>query len=152
MRLIADASRLFHSKGGKAAVSNAIEKIGKRLYIVLDDLDRLEGKELLETIKLIDITASFKNTVFLVACDKKYANDVLQEYLGANPGQGYLDKYITREIDLLGYINEKLTVMMARYLQAQITDGTLVSKKEVLQEWHGIANYIIPHLGTCREL
>ena len=70
----------------------------------------------------------------------------------ANPGQGYLDKYITREIDLLGYINEKLTVMMARYLQAQITDGTLVSKKEVLQEWHGIANYIIPHLGTCREL
>ena len=101
---------------------------------------------------MIDITASFKNTVFLVACDKKYANDVLQEYLGANPGQGYLDKYITREIDLLGYINEKLTVMMARYLQAQITDGTLVSKKEVLQEWHGIANYIIPHLGTCREL
>ena len=152
VRLIADASRLFLSKGSKASVSNAIEKIGKRLYIVLDDLDRLEGKELLETIKLIDITASFKNTVFLVACDKKYANDVLQEYLGANPGQGYLDKYITREIDLLGYINEKLTVMMARYLQAQITDGILVSKKEVLQEWHGIANYIIPHLGTCREL
>ena len=108
MRLIADASRLFHSKGSKATVSNAIEKIGKRLYIVLDDLDRLEGKELLETIKLIDITASFKNTVFLVACDKKYANDVLQAYLGSNPGLGYLDKYIAVEVQLYEYIEEKL--------------------------------------------
>ena len=85
VRLIADASRLFLTKGSKAAVSNAIEKIGKRLYIVLDDLDRLEGMELLETIKLIDINADFKNTVFLVACDKNYANDVLQVYLGINP-------------------------------------------------------------------
>lgn len=151
-RLIADALRLFQTKGNKEAVSNAIEKTGKRLYIILDDLDRLTGAELLETIKLIDLNASFKNTVFLVACDKKYANDVLQAHLGSNPGQGYLDKYITREIDLLGYINEKLTFMMVRYLQAQITDGILVSKKEVLQEWYGIANYIIPHLGTCREL
>ena len=152
VRLIADASRLFLSKGSKAAVSNAIEKIGKRLYIVLDDLDRLEGKELLETIKLIDITASFKNTVFLVACDKKYANDVLQEYLGANPGQGYLDKYIAREIQLSAYINESLTKMMARYLESEVIDGELVTRQDVLDEWFDVSHYIVPHLGTCRHL
>lgn len=152
VRLIADASRLFLSKGSKAAVSNAIEKIGKRLYIVLDDLDRLEGKELLETIKLIDITASFKNTVFLVACDKKYANDVLQEYLGANPGQGYLDKYIVREIQLSAYINESLTKMMARYLESEVIDGELVTRQDVLDEWFDVSHYIVPHLGTCRHL
>ena len=152
VRLIADASRLFHSKGSKATVSNAIEKIGKRLYIVLDDLDRLEGKELLETIKLIDITASFKNTVFLVACDKKYANDVLQAYLGSNPGLGYLDKYIAVEVQLSEYIEEKLNQMMVRYLREQVRDGVLVTQDTVLQSWEHIAPYIITHLGTCRGI
>ena len=152
VRLIADASRLFHSKGSKATVSNAIEKIGKRLYIVLDDLDRLEGMELLETIKLIDINADFKNTVFLVACDKNYANDVLQEYLGINPSQGYLDKYITREVHLREYINDKLTNIMAGYLRCEIEDGAIVTQKVVLDAWNRIAPYIVPHLGSVRHL
>lgn len=150
-RPLADALRLFNSKGDKEAVNKAIEKIGKRLYVVLDDLDRLEGKELLETIKLIDITASFKNTVFLVACDKKYANDVLKAYLGVNPGQGYLDKYITREIQLSEYIEEKLNQMMVGYLSTQVQDGVLITQETVLQSWDNIAPYIIPYLGTCRE-
>lgn len=152
VRLLADVLRLFRTKGDKATVSTAIDKIGKRLYIILDDLDRLEGKELLETIKLIDITASFKNTVFLVACDKKYANDVLQEYLGANPGQGYLDKYITREIQLSEYINENLAKLMARYLENEVGDGELVTRQDVLDEWSDISHYIVPHLATCRHL
>ena len=152
VRLIADALRLLRFKGSKATVSNAIEKIGKRLYIVLDDLDRLEGKELLETIKLIDITASFKNTVFLVACDKKYANDVLQAYLGSNPGLGYLDKYIAVEVQLSEYIEDKLNQMMVRYLREQVRDGKLVTQDTVLQSWDHIAPYIITHLGTCRGI
>lgn len=152
VRLIADALRLLHFKGSKAAVSNAIEKIGKRLYIVLDDLDRLEGRELLETIKLIDITASFKNTVFLVACDKKYANDVLQAHLGSNPGLGYLDKYIAVEVQLSEYIEEKLNQMMVRYLREQVRDGMLVTQDTVLESWDHIAPYIITHLGTCRGI
>ena len=152
VRLIADASRLFHSKGSKAAVSNAIEKIGKRLYIVLDDLDRLEGKELLETIKLIDITASFKNTVFLVACDKRYANDVLQSYLGSNPGQGYLDKYLAVEVQLSEYIEEKLFHIMVGYLREQVRDGVLVTQDTVLESWDSIASDILPYLGTYRSV
>lgn len=152
VRLIADALRLLRFKGSKATVSNAIEKIGKRLYIVLDDLDRLEGEELLETIKLIDVNADFKNTVFLVACDKKYANDVLQEYLGGNPGQGYLDKYIVREIQLSGYINDKLAKIMAGYLHCEIEDGDIVIQKAVLDAWNRIAPYIVPHLGSLRHL
>ena len=152
VRLIADASRLFLSKGSKAAVSNAIEKIGKRLYIVLDDLDRLEGKELLETIKLIDITASFKNTVFLVACDKRYANDVLQSYLGSNPGQGYLDKYLAVEVQLSEYIEEKLYHIMVGYLREQVRDGVLVTQDTVLESWDSIASDILPYLGTYRSV
>ena len=149
VRLIADALRLLRFKGSKATVSNAIEKIGKRLYIVLDDLDRLEGKELLETIKLIDITASFKNTVFLVACDKKYANDVLQAYLGSNPGLGYLDKYIAVEVQLSEYIEDKLNQMMVRYLREQVRDGKLVTQDTVLQR---LGSYRLPTSSLTWEL
>ena len=151
-RLLADVLRLLCVKGDKATVSTAIEKIGKRLYIILDDLDRLEGEELLETIKLIDVNADFKNTVFLVACDKKYANDVLQAHLGSNPGLGYLDKYIAVEVQLSEYIEEKLNQMMVRYLREQVRDGMLVTQDTVLESWDHIAPYIITHLGTCRGI
>lgn len=151
-RLLADALRLLRFRGSKATVNNAIEKIGKRLYIFLDDLDRLEGKELLETIKLIDVNADFKNTVFLVACDKKYANDVLQEYLGVNPSQGYLDKYITREVHLSSYVEEKLAEVMVKSLEEKLGDGELITKQVVLEGWHGIAPYIVSHLGSMRHL
>lgn len=151
-RLLADVLRLLCVKGDKATVSTAIEKIGKRLYIILDDLDRLEGEELLETIKLIDVNADFKNTVFLVACDKKYANDVLQEYLGGNPSQGYLDKYITREVHLSSYVEEKLAEVMVKSLEEKLGDGELITKQVVLQGWLEIAPYIVSHLGSMRHL
>ncbi|GGM52278.1 hypothetical protein GCM10007088_08760 [Porphyromonas pasteri] len=151
-RLLADVLRLLCVKGDKATVSTAIEKIGKRLYIILDDLDRLEGEELLETIKLIDVNADFKNTVFLVACDKKYANDVFQKYLGVNPSQGYLDKYITREVHLSSYVEEKLAEVMVKSLEEKLGDGELITKQVVLQGWHEIAPYIVSHLGSMRHL
>lgn len=151
-RLLADVLRLLCVKGDKATVSTAIEKIGKRLYIILDDLDRLEGEELLETIKLIDVNADFKNTVFLVACDKKYANDVLQEYLGVHPSQGYLDKYITREIHLSGYVEEKLAEVMVKFLEEKLQDGELIRKHVILEGWYRIAPYIVSHLGSTRHL
>lgn len=151
-RLLADVLRLLCVKGDKATVSTAIEKIGKRLYIILDDLDRLEGEELLETIKLIDVNADFKNTVFLVACDKKYANDVLQEHLGVNPSQGYLDKYITREVHLSGYVEEKLAEVMVKFLEEKLEDGELITKHVILEGWHRIAPYIVSLLGSIRHL
>ena len=151
-RLLADVLRLLCVKGDKATVSTAIEKIGKRLYIILDDLDRLEGEELLETIKLIDVNADFKNTVFLVACDKKYANDVLQEYLGGNPSQGYLDKYITREVHLSGCVEEKLAEVMVKFLEEKLEDGELITKHVILEGWHRIAPYIVSLLGSIRHL
>lgn len=151
-RLLADVLRLLCVKGDKATVSTSIEKIGKRLYIILDDLDRLEGEELLETIKLIDVNADFKNTVFLVACDKKYANDVFQKYLGVNPSQGYLDKYITREVHLSSYVEEKLAEVMVKSLEEKLGDGELITKQVVLQGWHEIAPYIVSHLGSMRHL
>ncbi len=151
-RLLADVLRLLCVKGDKATVSTAIEKIGKRLYIILDDLDRLEGEELLETIKLIDVNADFKNTVFLVACDKKYANDVLQEYLGVKPSQGYLDKYITREVHLSGYVEEKLAEVMVKFLEEKLEDGELITKHVILEGWHRIAPYIVSLLGSIRHL
>lgn len=46
--------------------------------VVIDDLDRLEGTELMAVLKLIRITANFKNLIFIVAYDKGFVANALK--------------------------------------------------------------------------
>lgn len=53
-------------------ISGAIKKIGKQIIVVIDDLDRLDGDEILSVLKLIRNIANFPNMVFISAYDRKY--------------------------------------------------------------------------------
>lgn len=91
----------------KNSVNDAIKSIGKRICVVIDDLDRLTGDEILEVFKLIDLNGDFNNTVFLSAYDKKYVNDVLKNHLGYQAYNYYTDKYFSYEITLTESLYDK---------------------------------------------
>ena len=67
--------------------------------VIIDDLDRLEGAELMSVLKLIRITANFKNLFFLVAYDKDHIANLLK---GVG-GEEFLKKIIPLEICLPDY-------------------------------------------------
>jgi hypothetical protein len=87
------ASELFNE------INSCIEDIGKKVIILIDDLDRLEPKEILQVFKIIRNTASFKNTVFIIGLDKEYT---IQRLLNSqeihNPS--YLNKFFQLEVHL----------------------------------------------------
>ncbi|MBE9488253.1 MAG: hypothetical protein IMY73_03620 [Bacteroidetes bacterium] len=60
-------------------VSEKIQKLDKLLIIQVDDIDRLTGEEIFNTLKLIRNIADFKNTVFIVAYDHDYVISSLKE-------------------------------------------------------------------------
>jgi KAP family P-loop domain len=53
-------------------INNIIKKSNKQIIIFIDDLDRLDTKEIVEVLRLIRNTANFYNVVYLVSYDKKY--------------------------------------------------------------------------------
>ncbi|WP_321515888.1 P-loop NTPase fold protein [Marinifilum fragile] len=80
-------------------LNNHIGKLNRKIYISIDDLDRLYAKEIIECFKVIRNTANFKNIVFIVAYDAEYVDKALKEALNENH-KNYIDKIIQLEYAL----------------------------------------------------
>lgn len=63
---------------------------GRNVVCIIDDLDRLSKKEIMEMFKLIKIMADFNNMIYLVAFDEQ----VIAEALKENYGEKYIEKII----------------------------------------------------------
>lgn len=80
------------------SLKNKIEKAisaegAKPFAIFIDDLDRLEGDELFEVLRLIRVTANFRNMVFVVAYDREYICNVLNQSKNIERAEEYIQKY-----------------------------------------------------------
>lgn len=96
-------------------INASIGDLNRKIYITIDDLDRLYAKEIIECFKIIRNTADFKNVIFIVAYDPSYVDNALAQGL-KNNHKGYIDKIIQlpfslpriEEFKLLGYIVTEL--------------------------------------------
>lgn len=76
----------------KEIINNLLKEIGKRIIIVIDDIDRLDSHETKLIFKLVKITANFANTIFLLAYDRgKVCERINEEGI---KGEDYLKKII----------------------------------------------------------
>lgn len=80
-------------------INNALKKINKRLIITIDDIDRLNSKEIIEVLRLIRNTANFYNTFFLVAYDRNYVINSLKTQK-THQAETFLEKIFQIEITL----------------------------------------------------
>ncbi len=78
-------------------VNEVITRLRKKIVIFIDDIDRLDKDEVLETLRLVRNTASFSNTIFVLAYDKQYVINAVKLTNQANSSQ-YLDKIVQLEI------------------------------------------------------
>lgn len=134
------------------AVNRTLRELGKRVYVLLDDLDRLSGEEILEVLKLMDRNASFSNTVFIVAYDKAYVNNVLKKHLDHGLAHSFIDKYISWEIPLPEPDKEKLERLIRREFQMRVKDGYPGVYEEIQRGWQEVGSTVIESLNSVRDL
>lgn len=67
----------FDKKDDKREINQAIDRIGKRVVIFIEDMDRLLAEEIIEVFKLIDGTAAFSNFIFITCFDKEHVSKVI---------------------------------------------------------------------------
>lgn len=93
----------------KEKIEEAITTDGSKPFaIFIDDLDRLEGNELFEVLRLIRITANFRNVVFIVAYDRDYICNVLNESKNIKRAEEYIQKIFHLEVSLPKFEDETL--------------------------------------------
>lgn len=88
----------------RGRLSQNLEYLGKKLYVIIDDLDRLRGEEIFEVLKLIRNTADFNDIIYIVPYDKEYLSMSLKS-LGIAKQEEYLKKIFQMELDFPLYEN-----------------------------------------------
>lgn len=134
------------------AVNRILGELGKRVYVLLDDLDRLSGEEILEVLKLMDRNASFSNTVFITAYDKAYVNNVLKKHLDHGLAHSFIDKYISWEFPLPEPDKETLEQHMSIELRMRLTGGYPMINKEIQKGWEEVGSTVVESLHSVRDL
>lgn len=83
----------------KKKIEEALERIGKPVVVFVDDIDRLEGEEVFEVLKIIRNTASFSHLMYVVAYDKTHVVKQLSR-LDIGNGSDYLEKIFQMEVQI----------------------------------------------------
>ena len=84
--------------GRREAVDIALAELRKPIVVVLDDIDRLSTNEIRDVFKLVRLTASFPNIVYVLAFDRERVEEALGEQ--GVPGRAYLEKILQVAVDL----------------------------------------------------
>ncbi|GAK89681.1 hypothetical protein JCM19297_303 [Nonlabens ulvanivorans] len=82
-------------------INHSIAKIDRQIIILLDDLDRLEDSEIMNTLKLIRTLSDFNNIIFIAGYDRQYITETIDA-----SKSNYLDKIFNVEINLLPFDSE----------------------------------------------
>lgn len=71
----------------------------RKLLIIIDDIDRLDKKEIRQLFKLVRINANFPNTIYLMVFDREIVEKSLDEEYGVS-GKEYLSKIVQARFDI----------------------------------------------------
>ena len=115
----------------RLSIDEALRTSGKRIVVVIDDVDRLEEQEIREVVRLVRLVADFPNTVYLMAFDRARVERALGE-----DGHAYLEKIVQAPIDLPGISIGDLTSILFEDLDAAI-DGLPVGPFDSA-EWQNV--------------
>jgi hypothetical protein len=91
----------------RAKLTKELQKLGRPIVVVIDDIDRLSTTEIRDIFKLVRLTASFPNIVYVLAFDRERVENALTEQ--GIEGRDYLEKILQLAIDLPAVADDVLT-------------------------------------------
>ena len=138
----------------RSDLKKAILEIDKRIVVLVDDLDRLTGEELIEVMKVLDTNGAFPNMVFLTSFDKYYVNTVLNNFLGlGEQTRAYTDKYFTVEIKVPLHPSFRLLDYLVKLLADAVKSGFIKTNVSIIEtQTRKLSPFIMSRLYTIRDI
>ncbi|MFZ5449296.1 MAG: KAP family NTPase [Thermodesulfobacteriota bacterium] len=83
----------------KIGIAEELRKQPRRIFVTVDDIDRLNPQEIRQLFGLIKSIADFPNIVYLLTFDKRVVIEALRESQGIS-GENYLEKIVQSPFEL----------------------------------------------------
>lgn len=141
----------------KKNVEEAIAQLGKRVVVVIDDVDRLDKDEIFQLFKLVKAVADFKGITYVIAFDNMAVAKALNgRFSGGNDlqaGKDFLEKIIQIPLSLPYIPTEELRSMFFESLNEMLNEyGLVVSDNDNTRFLSIFDDDIMPHLKTPRAV
>jgi len=81
----------------KQRIENFLKEEGKRIVVLMDDIDRLDRNEIQSIFKLVKLSADFAYTAYVLAFDEEMVSAALSEKYGSggrDSGRKFLEKIV----------------------------------------------------------
>lgn len=77
----------------KLVIEKHLQKLDKKILIIIDDIDRLNNTEIRQIFQMIKVLGNFPNTIYLSSMDREVVVEALSE-VQKGDGSEYLEKII----------------------------------------------------------
>lgn len=103
-------------EASRARITEKLRALDRPIVVVLDDIDRLTPEEIQDIFKLVRLTASFPNLIYVVAFDRARVEAALDTL--RLPGREYLEKIVQVAFDLPSIPEDVLTKQIFHAIDA----------------------------------
>ena len=157
LQLLSSVYTLFHQDDSLETAKETLEKtlksIPKPIVIVVDDLDRLSGDEIMEVLQLMRNGASFSNLCFLAAYDKDYIVKTIAEHNKTAMPTDYLKKIFQVEYTIPQFEKKVLRkVLFESCSKFIVNDSDIKELKEAVYDSSGSQGFVIDELRSLRDV
>ena len=127
-------------------LTREISKLGRKIFIFIDDVDRLEREELVELFALVRNSSSFPSMSYILAYDKEYVASQLKGCFDQHTYR-YMEKILQAEYPLAKITPEQLETEFRDILSC--LGSSYVALVEQIDSSH---LQLVQHLPTLRSV
>lgn len=126
----------------KKRIDDALESSSIKVFVIIDDIDRLIPSEIANIFRLVNLNANFKNTFFFLAYDKSIVMQALTSEFHLK-GEQFLEKIIQLDYAIPKLSPELLhELFFNNFNKLAVTQGKKVDKREIGRIWNvGLKDY-----------
>lgn len=130
----------------KQRIDCVLEDSSIKVFVVIDDIDRLIPSEIANIFRLVNLNANFKNTFFFLSYDKDVVIKALEAEYKIN-GEQYLEKIIQLDYSIPKLSSEILEkLFLENFNQLAVKQKTDFSNQEFNRVWKAGLNEYFTNL------
>ena len=139
----------------RSRIESFLRSARRRVVVLVDDIDRLDRREIQTIFKLVKLSANFENTAYVLAFDDKMVSEALGENYGAggaDAGRNFLEKIVQVPLHLPPADTLELRRIVFEGVDASLkTSGIELTEEQVQEFIRHFVDGIEPQLGTPRQ-
>lgn len=133
----------------RAQLTELLAALPGRIVVFIDDIDRLSQQEIRDLFRLVRLTGSFPNIVYVLCFDREVVEAALTDE--AVSGSAYLEKIVKMSMEVPPLPTQALSLVIAKGL-AEALDGIESGPFHAARWPDVLVQLILPMFSTIRDV